>query len=82
MAKKKSSGRKKPRKTPSMTATQGQYLAFIYLFLKLHRYSPSESEISQYFGVSPPSVHQMIVKLEEKGLITREPGAPRLCTGT
>jgi len=59
------------------TAKQGQYLAYLYLYRKLHRYSPSESEIAEYFRVSPPSVHQMIVKLEEKGLITREPGVPR-----
>jgi len=31
----------------------------------------------QYFRVSPPSVHQMIVKLEQMGLITREPGVAR-----
>ena len=28
-------------------------------------------------GVSPPSVHQMIVKLQEVELITRESGVPR-----
>ena len=59
------------------TTKQGQYLAYLHLYRKLHRHSPSESEIAEYFGVSPPSVHQMIVKLEEKGLITREPGVPR-----
>jgi repressor LexA len=31
----------------------------------------------QYFRVSPPSAHQMIVKLEQTGLITRESGVPR-----
>jgi len=59
------------------TAKQGQYLAYLHLYRKLHRFSPSESEIVEYFRVSPPSVHQMIVKLEEKELITREPGVPR-----
>jgi repressor LexA len=59
------------------TAKQGQYLAYLHLYRKLHRQSPSESEIAAYFEVSPPSVHQMIVKLEEKGLVTREPGVPR-----
>ena len=28
-------------------------------------------------GISPPSVHPMIVKLQEVGLITRESGVPR-----
>ena len=59
------------------TAKQGQYLAYLYLFRKLHRFSPSENEIAEYFQVSSPSVHQMIVKLEEKGFITRDPGVPR-----
>jgi hypothetical protein len=59
------------------TAKQGQYLAYLYLYRKLHRSSPSETEIAEYFRVSPPSAHQMIVKLEENGLITREPGVPR-----
>jgi repressor LexA len=73
---------KRSSETPSesrgrYTAKQGQYLAYLYWYRKLHRCSPAESEIVQYFRVSPPSVHQMIVKLEEMGLITREPGVPR-----
>lgn len=77
---------KKPSRRPAekleepkgqFTAKQGQYLAYLYLYRKLHRGGPSETEIVEYFRVSPPSVHQMIVKLEEKGLITREPGVPR-----
>ena len=31
----------------------------------------------RFFRVSPPSVHQMVVKLNEKGLITREPRKSR-----
>lgn len=59
------------------TAKQDQYLAYIHLYRKLHRQSPSEIEIAEYFRVSPPSAHQMIVHLEEEGLITREAGVPR-----
>jgi len=81
MAKHKSPSRRSAKKAEKpkdrFTARQGQYLAYLHLYRKLHRYSPSETEISQYSRVSPPSVHQMIVKLEEKGLITREPGVPR-----
>ena len=81
MAKKKSGPQRRAKKAERpparFTAKQGQYLAYLYLYRKLHRYSPSESEIAEYFRVSPPSVHQMIVKLEERGLITREPGVPR-----
>ena len=59
------------------TEKQGQYLAFIYYYSKIHRYPPSEAEMQQYFRVSPPSVHQMILTLETKGLIERTPGRAR-----
>jgi len=79
MAKRTPRRRERKRKEPPtrFTAKQGQYLAFLDLYRKLHRYSPSESEIAEYFRVSGPSVHQMLVKLDEKGLITRESGVPR-----
>jgi len=56
---------------------QGQYLAFLHLYRKLNNKSPSEAELVEYFRVSPPTVHQMIIRLEKAGLITREPGVPR-----
>ena len=59
------------------TYKQGQYLAFIHLYRKLHRQGPAEVDMVQYFRVSPPSAHQMIVKLDDRGLITREPGRSR-----
>ena len=59
------------------TEKQGQYLAFIYNYTKLHGRSPAEAEMERYFKVTPPSVHQMILKLEEKGLISRVPGQAR-----
>ena len=80
MAKKKGTQRRAEQpKRPStrFTAKQGQYLAYLYLYRKLHRQSPAESEIAEYFSVSPPSVHQMIITLAENGLITREHGVPR-----
>jgi LexA DNA binding domain-containing protein len=55
------------------TEKQGQYLAFIYYYGKIHRCSPSEAEMQEYFRVSPPSVHQMILTLERCGLIERTP---------
>ncbi|MDA2937665.1 hypothetical protein MYX75_05305 [Acidobacteria bacterium AH-259-A15] len=30
-----------------------------------------------YFKVTPPSVHQMVLTLEKRGLISRIPGRPR-----
>jgi len=55
------------------TKRQGQYLAFIYYYTKIHGYPPAEADIERYFKVSPPSVHQMVLTLEKKGLIEKEP---------
>ncbi len=30
-----------------------------------------------YFRVTPPAVHDMVLKLEKHGFISREPGMPR-----
>lgn len=59
------------------TPKQGQYLAFIHYFTKIHGQPPSEAEMQRYFRVTPPSVHQMVLALDSKGLITRIPGKPR-----
>ena len=63
--------------SPAFTKKQGQYLAFIYYYDKLNGRPPAESDIQQYFRVSPPTVHQMIVTLENKGFIDREPSKAR-----
>lgn len=62
---------------PHYTDRQGQYLAFIYYYNKLHRRAPSEADIQEYFQVSPPAVHQMILSLEKQRFIERTPGQPR-----
>jgi Mn-dependent DtxR family transcriptional regulator len=66
-----------PRAAKTFTPKQGQYLAFIYAYTRLHRRSPAETDMQQFFGVTPPSVHQMVLTLERAGLITRQPGVPR-----
>ena len=50
-----------------VTERQGQYLAFIDAY----------TDIQRRFGVSPPSVHQMVLTLERLGLIRRRPGVAR-----
>jgi Mn-dependent DtxR family transcriptional regulator len=59
------------------TDKQGQYLAFIHYYGKIHGCPPAESEMQHYFQVSPPSVHQMILTLETHGLVERTPGQAR-----
>ena len=33
--------------------------------------------MQQYFSVTPPSVHQMVLTLEKRGLVSRVPGQAR-----
>jgi SOS-response transcriptional repressor LexA len=65
----------RPAKT--FTPRQGQYLAFIHLYTRLHRRPPAETEMQDYFRVSPPSVHQMVLTLEQAGFIRRQPRTAR-----
>ena len=59
------------------TPLQGQYLAFIHCYTKIHGCPPAEGDMERYFKVSPSAVHQMVLLLAEKGLIERTPGQPR-----
>jgi repressor LexA len=59
------------------TPKQGQYLAFIHYYTKIHREPPAEADLQRYFRVSPPAVHTMILTLERRGLIERTPGKAR-----
>ena len=62
---------------PRFTQKQGQYLAFIHAYSKIMKQPPAEADMQRYFRVSPPSVHQMILNLEAKGLIKRKKGTAR-----
>ena len=59
------------------SALQGRYLGFIHAYTRLHRRSPAESEFQAYFGVTPPTVHEMLKTLRRKGLISRVSGEAR-----
>ncbi len=59
------------------TEKQGQYLAFIHNYTLINGRPPAEADMQRFFGVSPPTVHQMVIKLGKRGFITREPGKPR-----
>jgi DNA-binding MarR family transcriptional regulator len=62
---------------PDFTDKQGQYLSFIHLYTKLNRQPPAEADLQRYFQVTPPTIHSMIVRLEEQGLIRRQRGRSR-----
>ncbi len=62
---------------PSFTSKQGQYLAYIHNYTKIHGIPPAQADIQSFFGVTPPTVHSMILKLEKLGLLGRVAGKAR-----
>jgi hypothetical protein len=62
---------------PTYTEKQGQYLAFINFSIKINRQPSAEADMVKYFRVSAPSVHQMVVTLENNGPIERVAGQGR-----
>lgn len=62
------------------TEKQGQYLAFIHAYVLLNGRAPAEADMERYFRVTPPSVHRMVVELERRGFIRRQPGQARSIT--
>ncbi|MEM8643006.1 MAG: SOS response transcriptional repressor [Cyanobacteria bacterium P01_G01_bin.54] len=62
---------------PSFTPKPGQYLAYIYNYTQLHGCPPAEAELQAFFRVTPPTVHQMIVKLRQQNLLSQVAGQAR-----
>ena len=48
-----------------------------YTHTKVNRRPPSQADIQQFLAVVAPSVHQMLLSLERRGLLRRTPGQPR-----
>src|SRR4051812_12960677 len=61
----------------SFTERQGQYLAFIDAYTRVHGRPPAETDMQRHFQLTPPSVHQMVLTLERLGHIRRQPGVAR-----
>ena len=59
------------------TPKQGQYLAFIHAYTLVLGRPPAHADLLRHFRVTPPSVNQMLITLEHKGLIRRQPGVAR-----
>src|ERR1700738_2732378 len=55
----------------------GESFGHIHAYTRLHREPTAETDMQEYFCVSPPSVHQMVLTLERGGVIRRQPRNPR-----
>jgi DNA-binding MarR family transcriptional regulator len=65
---------------PAYTERQGQFLAYIHAYSLLNGCAPAEADMQQFFRITPPSVHSMVLTLERRGLIRRVPGQARSIT--
>ena len=65
---------------PTYTERQGQFLAYIHQYSILNGCAPAEADMQRFFQITPPSVHSMVLTLERRGLIRREPGQARSIT--
>ena len=54
--------------TARFTERQGQYLACIHAYTKVNGRPPAQADMQRYFAVTAPSVHQMVLSLERRGL--------------
>src|SRR5271155_690957 len=62
---------------PDFSPKQGQYLAFIHAYTLVNGRPPAEADMMRFFRVTPPTVHQMVLTLQQAGLISRQPGVAR-----
>lgn len=65
---------------PTPTKRQGQFLAYIHQYGLIHGCAPAEADMQQYFQITPPSVHSMVLTLERRGFIARLFGQARSIT--
>lgn len=66
-----------PNNRLAFTPRQGQYLAFIHAYTLVLGRPPAEADFRNFFRVTPPTIHQMILSLEKAGLIARRKNTPR-----
>jgi DNA-binding MarR family transcriptional regulator len=69
-----------PPVNPVWTERQGQFLAYIHAYGVLNCCAPAEADMQQFFQITPPSVHAMVLTLERGGLIRRVSGQARSIT--
>ncbi len=65
---------------PAPTERQGQFLAYLHQYSIVNGCAASEADMQQYFQITPPSVHSMVLTLERRGFIRRVPGKARSIT--
>jgi Mn-dependent DtxR family transcriptional regulator len=60
-----------------MSPQLGHYLEFIHAYTLVNGRPPAEPDMTRFFHVTPLTVHQMVLGLEQAGLVSRRPGVAR-----
>ena len=65
--------------TEHPTPRQGQFLAYISKYMRQSPggVAPTHAALQRFFGLTPPSVNSMLIRLEQRGFIRRTPGEAR-----
>jgi repressor LexA len=53
--------------TERFTAKQGQYSAYNDNYSVMFGQAAAEADLQRFFGISQPTIHEMLVTLAEKG---------------
>jgi repressor LexA len=61
------------------TPRQAQFLAYISEYMRQSPggVAPTHAALQRFFGLTPPSVNSMLIRLEQRGFIRRTPGVAR-----
>lgn len=71
---------KKIPSTGSLTSAQEGTLRAISTFMERRGVAPTVQELADILSIQPPSAHELLRRLEEKGYIQREPRKARTMT--
>ena len=62
---------------PATANDRGNTWRSIHAYTKVNGRPPAQADLQRFFAVTAPSVHQMLLSLERRGLLRRTPGKAR-----
>lgn len=65
------------RMAERFTEKQGQHLAYVYNYTVIFGRPPAQADLQRFFRTTPPTIHQMLLTLADRQLISRTAGQAR-----
>jgi len=68
-----------PQSADLPTPKQGQFLAYIHEYIRRNHagVAPTHAVLQRFFNLTAPSVNSMLIRLEQRGFISRARGQAR-----